>query len=131
MRQRISPLAILLLSILLIAAFTLTLFNLNVALPRSEWVQALWQHKGNAIVDAVDGKRVSLGGYLQLHNDHTFSAFVHQNSPATAERYQTLVAQYRLPVFAGRVTGNLTGSEASAPTADRFSGGVVYEYRFN
>lgn len=93
--------------------------------------QSLWQHKENVIVDAVDGKRVSLGGYLQLHNDHTLSAFVHQNSPAMAERYQTLVAQYRLPVFAGRVTGNLTGSEDNAPTADRLSGGVVYEYRFN
>ena len=93
--------------------------------------QPLWLHKGNAIVDAVDGKRVSLGGYLQLHNDHTLSAFVHQNSPAKAERYQTLVAQYQLPVLAGRVTGNLTGSEDNAPTADRLSGGVVYEYRFN
>jgi hypothetical protein len=93
--------------------------------------QPLWLHKGNTIVDAVDGKRLSLGGYLQLHNDHTLSAFVHQDSPATADRYQTLVAQYRLPVFAGLVTGNLTTSEASAPTADRLSGGVVYEYRFN
>ena len=42
MRQRISPLAVLLLSVLLIAAFTLTLFNLSVALPRNEWGQALW-----------------------------------------------------------------------------------------
>ncbi|MDU4232491.1 MAG: hypothetical protein E7I02_31875, partial [Klebsiella grimontii] len=43
MRSRISPLAALLLLILLSVASALTLFNLNVALPRSEWGQALWQ----------------------------------------------------------------------------------------
>ena len=43
MRSRISPLATSLLLTLLIVAAALTLFNLNVALPRSEWGQALWQ----------------------------------------------------------------------------------------
>ena len=43
MRSRISPLATSLLLTLLIVAAALTLFNLNVVLPRSEWGQALWQ----------------------------------------------------------------------------------------
>lgn len=43
MRSRISPLAALLLAILLIAAFALSLFNLRIALPQNEWRQALWQ----------------------------------------------------------------------------------------
>ena len=43
MRSRISPLAALLLAILLIAAFALSLFNLRTALPQNEWRQALWQ----------------------------------------------------------------------------------------
>ena len=43
MRSRISPLATSLLLTLLLVAAALTLFNLNVALPRSEWGQALWQ----------------------------------------------------------------------------------------
>jgi hypothetical protein len=91
----------------------------------------LWQHKGNAIVDAVDGKRLSFGGYLQLHNDHTISVFLHDNQPVTSKSYQQVVGQYRLPLLAGRVTGNLTSSDDGAPGQDRFSGGVVYEYRFN
>jgi iron complex transport system permease protein len=42
MNARISPLAILLLTGLLVAAFALSIVNLNVALP-AQWRQALWQ----------------------------------------------------------------------------------------
>ncbi|MFK3704242.1 Fe(3+)-hydroxamate ABC transporter permease FhuB [Klebsiella sp. NPDC088457] len=43
MRSRISPLAILLLTALVITAFALSLYNLRAALPQNEWRQALWQ----------------------------------------------------------------------------------------
>lgn len=43
MNARLSPLAILLLTGLLVAAFALSIVNLNVALPYAQWRQALWQ----------------------------------------------------------------------------------------
>ncbi|WP_142502991.1 Fe(3+)-hydroxamate ABC transporter permease FhuB [Klebsiella sp. 2680] len=43
MRARISPLSMVLLAILFIAAFGLTLSNLNTVLPRTAWRQALWR----------------------------------------------------------------------------------------
>jgi hypothetical protein len=43
MNTRISPLAIILLAGLLVAAFALSIVNLNVALPYAQWRQALWQ----------------------------------------------------------------------------------------
>ena len=42
MRSRLSPLAALLLTVLAIAAFALSFFNLQAALPQHEWRQALW-----------------------------------------------------------------------------------------
>ncbi|WP_434636371.1 Fe(3+)-hydroxamate ABC transporter permease FhuB [Klebsiella sp. I138] len=43
MRSRISPLAALLLTVLVFAAFGLSVFNLQAVLPQNEWRQALWQ----------------------------------------------------------------------------------------
>ena len=43
MNARLSPLAIFLLTGLLVAAFALSIVNLNVALPYAQWRQALWQ----------------------------------------------------------------------------------------
>ena len=43
MNRRISPLAIILLAGLLVAAFALSIVHLNVALPYAQWRQALWQ----------------------------------------------------------------------------------------
>ncbi len=43
MNTRLSPLAIILLAGLLGVAFTLSIVNLNVALPYAQWRQALWQ----------------------------------------------------------------------------------------
>jgi iron complex transport system permease protein len=43
MNTRISPLAAVLLAALLVAAFALSIVNLNIALPYAQWRQALWQ----------------------------------------------------------------------------------------
>ena len=53
MNRRISPLAIILLAGLLVAAFALSIVNLNVALPYAQWRQALWQPDSDRIAQML------------------------------------------------------------------------------
>ena len=53
MNRRISPLAIILLAGLLVAAFALSIVNLNVALPYAQWRQALRQPDSDQIAQML------------------------------------------------------------------------------
>ena len=53
MNTRISPLASILLAALLVAAFALSIVNLNVALPYAQWRQALWQPDSDQIAQML------------------------------------------------------------------------------
>ena len=53
MNARFSPLAMILLAVLLVAAFALSIVNLQVALPYAQWRQALWQPDSDNIAQML------------------------------------------------------------------------------
>ncbi|HDS6538309.1 TPA: iron ABC transporter permease [Klebsiella aerogenes] len=53
MNARFSPLAMILLAVLLVAAFALSIVNLQVALPYAQWHQALWQPDSDNIAQML------------------------------------------------------------------------------
>lgn len=94
-------------------------------------VQPLWQHYAASISDAVEGKRLSAGGYLGFAGGQTLSLFWHHTSPSGSTAYDAQVVQVALPMLAGRVTTNLTHQNDETSTLNRWYGGVVYEFRFH
>ena len=97
----------------------------------SEQPQSLWLHKDQPITDAIQGRRLAVGGYVQLHNDHAFALFWQHDALLQQEINDTWRGEYQLPAFAGRLKSQLAYREQPAQDQDKLFGGLVYEYRFH
>ena len=96
-----------------------------------EQQQSLWLHKDQPMTDAIQGRRLTTGGYVQLHNDHAFALFWQQDALLNQESNDTWRGEYQLPAFAGRLKSQLAYRDQPAQDQDKVFGGLVYEYRFH